>query len=170
MAEELDDDGVGARLQELEEVRARISALAAENAELERRLESRAPASYARSPRVAAERVGDLPGVYRREDRLVRLEDDLRAANVNAADLAIENAILRSRLERHTAEAARWSSRTVTLIAATLTLAALTVVGLVTESAGAVLFAAAFLGITWTLVILGGRIKTDGTGYWSGLP
>jgi hypothetical protein len=176
MAEELDDNGLGACLQELEAVRARIAALASENAELERRLGSKAPASDARSPRVAAERAGDLPSVYRREDRLVRLEDDLRAANANAANLAIENAILRSRLERRTAEAARWGSRTVTLIAATLTLAALAVVWLVTESAGAVLFAAVFLGITWILVVVGGRITPDGTNsrnpprFPSGLP
>lgn len=135
--------------QELDEAIATIAKVEAENESLRRRLPvAMPPHAPGRTPPSAARSDTGDPT----EDRFVRLEREIEAANATIANLNIENAILQSQLSRLQAKPLSPVVRRV-IVASAIAVAG-AAIWFVTENAGLLLLFAIVLGLGWGLVRL----------------
>jgi hypothetical protein len=144
-------------VSELEEARAEIEQVEAENEALRLRIGEPGAAS---NPRVSpARRDREVAAAYRAEDRGVRLERELGEANTALADLHIENAILKTRAEPVKSRNGLTMRRFFLALALVLGTAFL---WFLTESLGMMLFAAILALVSWGVVVLIDRIRPGG--------
>ncbi|MFT3774998.1 MAG: hypothetical protein QM820_57350 [Minicystis sp.] len=150
-----DVDELSRRTRALAEARATVDRLAAENEALRRKTGGGRP--VAALPPACSDRAD--AAAYRSEDRLVRLERDIDAANSAIANLSIENAILQSRATPKQ----NGKSPAGKVLAGVAIAGGGAGIWFATENVGLLLLAAALLSLGWGIYAAIGAITPDGS-------